>query len=84
MASVKLVVMAVIGGLASVWGAIFGAGATHILSDELLLRFGDWDVIIYGLILVLVMIFMPEGLFVRLKDILERLRLRYRRRGAEP
>ena len=83
MASVKLVVMAVIGGLASVWGAIFGAGATHILSDEVLLRFGDWDVAIYGLILVLVIIFMPDGLFVKLKEVFERLRLRYKQRGVE-
>jgi branched-chain amino acid transport system permease protein len=86
LASVKLVVMAVIGGLASVWGAIFGAGATRILSDEILLRFGQWDIVIYGLILVLVMIFMPEGLFVKLKEVFERLRLRYRQRqrGAQP
>lgn len=83
LASVKLVVMAVIGGLASVWGAIFGAGATRILSDEILLRFGQWDIIIYGLILMLVMIFMPEGLFVKLKEVFNRLRLRYRQKGAE-
>jgi len=82
--SVKLVVMAVIGGLASVWGAIFGAGATRVLSDELLLRFGQWDIVVYGLILVLVMVFMPEGLFVKLKEVFERLRLRYRQRGVEP
>jgi branched-chain amino acid transport system permease protein len=83
-ASVKLVVMAVIGGLASVWGAIFGAGTTRILSDEVLLRFGEWDVIVYGLILVLVMIFMPEGLFVKLKEVFQRLRFRYRQRGVAP
>jgi branched-chain amino acid transport system permease protein len=83
LASVKLVVMAVIGGLASVWGAIFGAGATRILSDELLLRFGEWDVVIYGLILMLVMIFMPEGLFVRLKDVFGRWRQRYSGKGVE-
>lgn len=83
MASVKLVVMAVIGGLASVWGAIFGAGATRILSDEVLLRFGQWDIVIYGLILVLVMIFMPEGLFVKLKEVFQQLRLRYGQRGVE-
>jgi branched-chain amino acid transport system permease protein len=82
LASVKLVVMAVIGGLASVWGAIFGAGATRILSDEILLRFGQWDIVIYGLILILVMIFMPQGLFVRLKELFEKLRLRYKRREA--
>ena len=84
MASVMIVVMAVIGGLASIWGAIFGAATVRILSDELLLRFGSWDVIIYGLILVLVMIFMPQGLFVGLKEAYGRLRLKYTRRGAEP
>ncbi|RLC70845.1 MAG: branched-chain amino acid ABC transporter permease [Chloroflexi bacterium] len=84
LASIKFVVMAVIGGLASIWGAIFGAGATRILSDELMFRFGEWDVVIYGLILMLVMIFMPEGLFVRLRQLLERWRLRHTWREAEP
>jgi len=83
-ASVMIVVMAVIGGLASIWGAIFGAATVRILSDELLLRFGDWDVIVYGLILVLVMIFMPQGLFVGLKEAYGRWRLKQFRRGAEP
>jgi len=82
LASVKLVVMAVIGGLASVWGAIFGAGATRILSDELLLRFGEWDIVVYGAMLMLIMVFMPEGLFVWLKTLLERLQLRFSRKGA--
>ncbi len=76
LASVKLVVMAVIGGLASIWGAIFGAATTNILSDELLLNFGELDIIIYGLILMLVMIFMPQGLFVKLKEIIVLWRVR--------
>jgi branched-chain amino acid transport system permease protein len=84
LASVKFVVMAVIGGLASVWGAIFGAGTTRVLSDELLLRFGEWDVTIYGLMLVLIMIFMPEGLFVRLKSLIARWQLRLTQGGLQP
>jgi len=83
LASVKFVVMAVIGGLASIWGAIFGAGTTRMLSDELLLGFGEWDVVVYGAILVIVMIFMPEGLFVKLKELIGRWRLRYGERGSE-
>jgi branched-chain amino acid transport system permease protein len=83
-ASVMIVVMAVIGGLASIWGAVFGAAAVGYLSDELLLRFGNWDVVIYGLILMLVMIFMPQGLFVGLKEAYERWRLKYVRRGIKP
>jgi branched-chain amino acid transport system permease protein len=84
LASVRFVVMAVIGGLASIWGAIFGAGTTRILSDELLLGFGQWDVVIYGATLVVVMIFMPEGLFVKLKELFDRWRLRYTQRETEP
>lgn len=82
--SIIIVVMAVIGGLASVWGAIFGAATVSILKYELLLGFGEWDIVIYGLILMLVMIFMPEGLFVRLRDISGRWRQRYAERGSEP
>ena len=71
--------MAVIGGLASIWGAIFGAATTNILSDELLLNFGELDIVVYGLILMLVMIFMPQGLFVKLKEII----VLWRARAAE-
>ena len=68
LASVKLVVMAVIGGLASIWGAIFGAGTITILSEELLVRLTQLAPVAYGLILVLVMIFMPQGLFIAIKS----------------
>ena len=69
-ASVKLVVMAVVGGLASVWGAPFGAAAVTLLTvslRELLPKLidnasGEHTVIVYGLILIVIMIFMPEGL----------------------
>lgn len=69
-ASVELVVMVAVGGLASVWGAPFGAAAvtliTVLLRDTLPLFIknasGEHTVIVYGLILVLIMIFMPEGL----------------------
>jgi branched-chain amino acid transport system permease protein len=89
LASVIVVVMAVIGGLASIWGAIFGAGTVMILKNELLLRFGEWDIVVYGLVLMLVMIFMPQGLFVKLREMYVRLkemrerRLGDRARGAE-
>lgn len=69
-ASVELVVMAAIGGLASIWGAPFGVGVTFILNDLLKsqlenflhVRGGEYELIVYGLVLVLIMIFMPEGL----------------------
>ena len=68
--SIELVVMVAIGGLASVWGAIFGAAAVTLLAEILrnvlpqLLRgaSGEQEIIAFGLILMIVMITLPEGL----------------------
>jgi branched-chain amino acid transport system permease protein len=72
--SIELVVMAVVGGLASVWGAIFGAlGVLLIeqyLSDAIKTIIpnasGEHEIIAFGLILMLIMIFTPDGLFAGL------------------
>ncbi|HET7874903.1 MAG TPA: branched-chain amino acid ABC transporter permease [Methylomirabilota bacterium] len=74
-ASVEFVVMAAIGGLASIWGAPFGAAAVTILTEVIrrvmprLLSYasGEHEVIAYGLILIVIMIFMPEGLVAGLR-----------------
>jgi branched-chain amino acid transport system permease protein len=86
--SIELVVMAVVGGLASVWGALFGAGA--VLAIEQYLRraikvvipnaSGEHEIIAFGLILMLIMIFMPKGLFAGIVEA-SRLRLAARRTG---
>jgi branched-chain amino acid transport system permease protein len=68
--SIELVVMVAIGGLASVWGAIFGAAAVTLLAEFLrnvlpqLLRgaSGEQEIIAFGVILIVIMIFLPEGL----------------------
>lgn len=59
--SVELVTMVIIGGLASVYGSILGAALLTLL-PELLRAFQDYDIIIYGLLLVVMTMFMPGGL----------------------
>jgi branched-chain amino acid transport system permease protein len=61
--SIELVTMVVLGGLASTFGALFGAILLSIL-PEFLLVFEDFEVLIYGAILMVIMIFLPDGLFV--------------------
>jgi branched-chain amino acid transport system permease protein len=69
-ASVEFVVMAAVGGLASVWGAPFGAAAVTLLTEAVRILMprllahasGEHEVIAYGLLLIGIMIFMPEGL----------------------
>ncbi|MEW6034066.1 MAG: branched-chain amino acid ABC transporter permease [Chloroflexota bacterium] len=65
--SIKVVVMAVVGGLASVWGAIFGTATVKILGDWLH-EFGEYQVIAFGLMLMIVIVFMPRGLWVHLRS----------------
>ena len=70
--SIELVTMVVLGGMASTYGAIFGALVLTFL-PELLVVFEDFEVMIFGAILMLMMIFLPQGLFVGLQNLLRRL-----------
>ena len=78
MFSIKLVTMVVVGGMASIWGAVFGA-ATLTMLPEVLAVFHDYDIVIFGLILMLVMIFMPQGLTRGALDLWEKYRFQQRR-----
>ncbi|MHB0875107.1 MAG: branched-chain amino acid ABC transporter permease [Anaerolineae bacterium] len=67
--SVRLVLMAAVGGLASIWGAPFGTATVVLLAVFLRETVealapqagGEYQSIAYGLLLVVIMIFMPEG-----------------------
>jgi branched-chain amino acid transport system permease protein len=68
--SVEMVTMAVLGGVSSVPGAILGAGVLTLL-PQVLTVFAEYEQLILGLVMMLVMIFLPEGL---VPSILRRLR----------
>lgn len=60
--SIKLVIMIALGGMHNLWGAIIGAGIISFLSYEWLHYFEEFEVIVYGAILLLVTVFLPNGL----------------------
>ncbi len=91
--SVKLVTMVVIGGMASIWGAVFGAFVLTLMPENLyrvtdLLQHylpsvsskikspQDLEIILYGLILMVVMIFMPRGLTRGFLDIIDNIKFK--------
>jgi branched-chain amino acid transport system permease protein len=82
-ASVEFVTMAAVGGLASIWGAPFGVAFVllikEVLRSQLQVLFrgagGEYELIAYGIILVLNMIFMPQGLMKGLPDLISRWRM---------
>ncbi|MDS9469283.1 branched-chain amino acid ABC transporter permease [Paracoccus sp. MBLB3053] len=61
MHSVEMVTMAVLGGVGSVPGAILGAGILTLL-PQVLTVFAEYEQLILGLVMMLVMIFLREGL----------------------
>ena len=70
--SIELVTMVVVGGMASVFGSIIGAALLTVL-PQLLQAFEGWEVVVFGVILMATMIFLPKGL---VPSIAQRLRAR--------
>ncbi len=77
--SVLLVTMVAVGGMHSIWGAVTGSILLTLLPEflsswtSLFQKFGveykpDYDTIIYGSILLVIMLFLPEGLFGGMKE----------------
>ncbi len=60
--SVKLLIMIALGGMHNIWGAVIGACLITFLSYEWLHYFEEFEIIVYGAILLLVTIFLPKGL----------------------
>jgi branched-chain amino acid transport system permease protein len=58
--SIMLVTMVVIGGMGNLWGPLLGTALLGIL-PELLRSFKNFDIAVYGLLLILIVIFMPKG-----------------------
>ena len=67
---IEYLFMAVVGGVGHVWGALVGAGLIKLLDDELQVLLpkligtsGSYEVIVFGIALVLVLNYMPNGLW---------------------
>lgn len=67
MKSVRYVAIVAVGGMSNLWGALFMGMGLNFLS----LRgvFGSYDDAVFGLVLVLVMLFAPEGIFAYIRNI---------------
>lgn len=59
--SVELVTMVIIGGLASIYGSLLGAALLTFL-PEMLRAFQDYDIIVYGFLLIIMTMYLPGGL----------------------
>ncbi len=68
---IEYLFMAVVGGVGHVWGALLGAGLVKILEDQLqsllprlLGGSGNYEIIVFGIVLVLALQYARDGLWV--------------------
>jgi len=73
-ASIEYLLMAVAGGAGSVWGALLGAGVVTVANDQLqsllprlLGQQGNYETIVFGVLLVLLLQSAPDGLWPQLR-----------------
>jgi branched-chain amino acid transport system permease protein len=66
--TVELVMMTMLGGLGTVAGPVIGASSIYWLRDVVWANFLDYHLIVQGLLLILIVLFLPEGIMGTLGD----------------
>jgi branched-chain amino acid transport system permease protein len=69
MFSILLLMMVVIGGSETIWGAVVGAAILTLL-PEYLRGLEDFEILVYGAILLAVLLFMPQGILEGVRRLL--------------
>jgi branched-chain amino acid transport system permease protein len=73
--SIELVTMVIVGGLGSIYGSLIGAAILTLL-PEFLRVFQDLDIVIYGLLLIIMTMYLPTGLAGGFSKLIDRVRIR--------
>jgi len=60
--SIRFVLMVMVGGMQSLWGALLGTALLIFAGNEWLHVFAEYEILIYGAILLGVVLFLPSGL----------------------
>jgi branched-chain amino acid transport system permease protein len=69
MFSILLLMMVVVGGAETIWGALLGTMLLTLL-PEYLRGLEDFEVLVYGAILMVVLLFMPQGILEGMRKML--------------
>ena len=69
--SIELVTMVVFGGMASILGAVVGAATLTVL-PQLLTSLKEYEMVVFGGVLVVTMVFFPRGVVPTLKALWQR------------
>jgi branched-chain amino acid transport system permease protein len=73
MFSILLLMMVVVGGAGTIWGALLGAAVLTLL-PEYLRGLEDFEVLAYGAILMIVLLYMPQGILEGMRSLLGKVK----------
>jgi branched-chain amino acid transport system permease protein len=80
--SVQILLMPVIGGLGTVWGGVVGGGVVGIIEEEIVARFPQAHLLLYGGLLIVIVLVEPGGILGALRNLIRKVR-RIRDRRAD-
>jgi branched-chain amino acid transport system permease protein len=66
--TIEMVMMSMLGGLGTVWGPPLGATVLYFLQDTIWANLGDIHLLVLGIMLILLVLFLPEGILGTLSD----------------
>jgi branched-chain amino acid transport system permease protein len=59
--SVAILLMPIIGGIGTIWGPVIGAAVYGIVHEEVVAKFPQLHLLLYGILLILIILFEPRG-----------------------
>jgi len=70
--SISILLMPVIGGIGSTWGALLGGGVFGVIEEQLVASFPQIHLLLYGGLLIVIVLLEPDGLVGLLRRIFRR------------
>jgi branched-chain amino acid transport system permease protein len=58
---VAILLMPIIGGIGTIWGPVIGAAVYGIVHEEVVAKFPQLHLLLYGILLILIILFEPRG-----------------------
>lgn len=59
---ISILLISVIGGIGTVWGPVMGGLVVGIVEEQLVVKFPNIHLLLYGILLILIILFEPDGI----------------------